>query len=97
MDEGACVPHRYHEMSDTFLHNLSIMYLLLPSFWLFTQFIMYIILPMYSGHSFMTMCDKCFKKEDPDFALLQAIKAAREAEKDRKEKAILEVGLTYNL
>ena len=27
MDESACVPHRYHEISDTFLHSLSIMYL----------------------------------------------------------------------
>ena len=27
VDEGACVPHRYHEISDTFLHSLSIMYL----------------------------------------------------------------------
>ena len=27
MDESACVPHRYHGISDTFLHSLSIMYL----------------------------------------------------------------------
>ena len=27
MDESACVPHRYHGTSDTFLHSLSIMYL----------------------------------------------------------------------
>ena len=27
VDKSACVPHRYHDISDTFLHNLSIMYL----------------------------------------------------------------------
>ena len=27
VDESACAPHRYHGISDTFLHSLSIMYL----------------------------------------------------------------------
>ena len=27
VDESACVPHRYHGISDTLLHSLSIMYL----------------------------------------------------------------------
>ena len=27
VDESACVPHRYHGLSDTFLNSLSIMYL----------------------------------------------------------------------
>ena len=27
VDESACVPHRYHDISDKFLHNQSIKYI----------------------------------------------------------------------